>query len=55
MSSTFIPQLIALNQQGRFPYEKLITYYDGLAQLNTAVADMHKGTAIKPVIRLADA
>ena len=28
VSHLFIPHLITLNQQGRFPYEKLITYYD---------------------------
>ncbi len=30
VSKVFVPQLIALWQAGRFPYDKLITFYDGM-------------------------
>jgi len=47
VSRIFIPQLIQLWQQGRFPFDKLITFYDGLEQLNKAVEDAHAGQTIK--------
>lgn len=50
----FIPYLIQLNREGRFPYEKLITYYD-FEDINQAFEDSHKGTAIKPVLVLPKA
>lgn len=46
----FIPHLIDQWQQGRFPFDKLITFYQGLEQLNQAVEDMAHGRSIKPVI-----
>ena len=46
----FIPRLIELNKQGRFPYDKLIAYYD-FKDINKAVEDMSKGIVIKPVLR----
>ena len=45
----FIPKLIELNRQGRFPYDKLIKYYP-FEQINQAVEDMEKGLVIKPVL-----
>jgi len=52
---TFIPDLIQLHEQGRFPFDKMITYYDGgLADLNRAIEDMRSGKTIKPVLRIAD-
>jgi aryl-alcohol dehydrogenase len=50
----FIPQLIELNVQGRFPFEKLIAFYS-LDQINEAVQDSEKGDTIKPIIRLSAA
>lgn len=47
----FIPQLIELHRQGRFPLDKLVKYYP-LDQINEAAADSEKGTTIKPIIRL---
>jgi len=52
----FIPTLIELNRQGRFPYERMITYYeDGLNGVNQAVADAKNeaGNVIKPVLKIA--
>ena len=43
----FIPQLIELNAQGRFPFEKLMKSYN-LDQINQAVKDSENGGTIKP-------
>ncbi len=45
----FLPRLIELRQAGRFPYDRLIATYD-FADINRAFADLHEGTAIKPVL-----
>ena len=45
----FIPKLIELYQQGKFPFDKLITFYP-FTDINLAVADMEQGRAIKPVL-----
>ena len=50
----FIPQLIELNVQGRFPFEKLMRFYS-LDQINQAAQDSERGSTIKPVIRLSAA
>jgi aryl-alcohol dehydrogenase len=47
----FIPRLIDLYLQGRFPFDRLISYYD-LAQINEAAADAEAGRVIKPVLRM---
>jgi aryl-alcohol dehydrogenase len=46
----FIPQLIELYSQGRFPFDRLITFYD-LADIESAVQDMEQGKVIKPVVK----
>jgi aryl-alcohol dehydrogenase len=50
----FIPQLIELNAQGRFPFEKLTKFYS-LDQINEAAQDSERGGTIKPIIRLSAA
>lgn len=52
VSKTFIPKLVELNRQGRFPFEKLVRFYD-FDQLNQAMADSENGTTIKPIVRLS--
>jgi aryl-alcohol dehydrogenase len=47
----FIPKLIELYSQGRFPFDRLITFYP-FDEINQAVKDMEKGRVIKPVLRL---
>jgi aryl-alcohol dehydrogenase len=47
----FIPRLIELYSQGRFPFDRLITFYP-FDEINKAVEDMEKGLVIKPVLRL---
>lgn len=46
----FIPRLIDLYRQGRFPFDKLITYYD-FEDINKAVDDTEQGRVIKAVLR----
>ncbi len=45
----FIPRLISLWQQNRFPFDRLITRYP-LDQINQAEADATSGAAVKPVL-----
>ena len=47
----FIPRLVELHAQGRFPFDKLVKFYD-LEQINQAAEDSEKGGTIKPIIRL---
>jgi Zn-dependent alcohol dehydrogenase len=47
----FLPQLIELHMQGRFPYDRLVKFYT-LDQINQAAEDGEKGGTIKPVIRV---
>ena len=46
----FIPKLIDLYSQGRFPFDRLITFYP-FDDINQAVEDMEKGRVIKPILR----
>ncbi|WP_096704294.1 NAD(P)-dependent alcohol dehydrogenase [Magnetospirillum sp. 15-1] len=48
----FIPQLIELHRQGRFPFDKLVSFYP-YEKINQAVEDAETGKAIKPIIRMA--
>ena len=45
----FIPRLIDLYQQGRFPFDKLISTYS-FTDINQAVEDVESGKVIKPVL-----
>lgn len=45
----FIPRLVHLWRQGKFPIEKLVRYYP-LEQINDAFADSASGEVIKPII-----
>lgn len=45
----FIPYMAALYQDGRFPFDRLITRYR-LDQINDAIADQHAGKCIKAVM-----
>jgi aryl-alcohol dehydrogenase len=50
-SDVFIPQLIDLHMQGRFPFDRLIKFYPFDA-INQAIEDSEAGRTIKPVIRM---
>lgn len=45
----FIPEMVALYRDGKFPFDRLITTYR-LDEINTAVSDQHAGRCIKPVM-----
>ncbi len=45
----FIPELIALHRQGRFPFDRLISTFP-LSDINAAVAAQHDGLCIKAVL-----
>jgi aryl-alcohol dehydrogenase len=47
----FIPRLIELQSQGRFPFERMITFYP-FDEINQAVEDMESGKVMKPVLRM---
>jgi aryl-alcohol dehydrogenase len=49
----FIPRMIQLWRQGRFPFDRLVRFYD-FRQINRAIADSIRGTAIKPVLRITE-
>jgi aryl-alcohol dehydrogenase len=48
----FIPQLIELHRQGRFPFDRLVKFYS-LDEINQAAADSESGATIKPILRMA--
>ncbi|HDZ53287.1 hypothetical protein LCGC14_0325170 [marine sediment metagenome] len=50
VSRTFIPELIELFRQGRFPFDRLVKFYP-FEQLNQAMADSESGITIKPILR----
>lgn len=47
----FIPALVELWQQGRFPFDRLIRHYD-VAQIDEAATDSEKGVTLEPVLRM---
>jgi len=48
---TFIPRLIELYEQGRFPFDRLITEYP-IAKINEAIADQYAGRCVKAVLTM---
>jgi aryl-alcohol dehydrogenase len=50
MPDVFLPRLIELWRQGRFPIDRIITHYD-FDEIDTAAHDAEKGRVIKPVLR----
>jgi aryl-alcohol dehydrogenase len=47
--SQIIPQILALYSQGRFPFDRMITWYD-FADINKAIADTEIGACVKAVL-----
>jgi aryl-alcohol dehydrogenase len=47
----FIPQLIRRYQAGRFPFDRLVKFYD-FRDINRAIADAKRGATVKPVLRI---
>jgi aryl-alcohol dehydrogenase len=52
MPNTFLPRIMELNQQGLFPYDRLIKTYV-FSDINKAFKDSHDGVAIKPVLLMS--
>jgi len=50
VADLFIPKLVELYHQDRFPFDKMITYYP-FEEINKAVEDMEMGSVVKPVLR----
>ena len=50
----FIPDLIELYRQGKFPFDELVTYFD-FDEIQEAVEASEEGTAIKPILRVSEA
>jgi aryl-alcohol dehydrogenase len=50
----FIPEMIRLHEAGRFPFDRLIAFYD-LENINEALEDAESGAVVKPVIRMSGA
>ncbi|WP_460758198.1 NAD(P)-dependent alcohol dehydrogenase [Lysobacter fragariae] len=46
----FIPELIDLWRQNRFPFDRLVRFYD-LADINKAIAAVQDGSVLKPIVR----
>jgi aryl-alcohol dehydrogenase len=49
----FIPKLIELYQAGKFPFDRLVKFYD-FHDINRAMADARRGATIKPVLRISE-
>jgi aryl-alcohol dehydrogenase len=47
----FIPKMIGLYQAGKFPFDRLVRFYD-FKDINRAIADVKAGITIKPVLRI---
>ena len=49
----FIPKLAEYWRQGRFPFDRLLSFYP-FAEIERAFADAHSGKAIKPVLLIGE-
>jgi len=49
---TFLPELVEHHIAGRFPFEKLIGYFD-FAEINEAIHASESGQVVKPVLRIS--
>jgi aryl-alcohol dehydrogenase len=47
----FIPELVNLYLQGRFPFDRLVKFYN-FDEINQAAADSEKGVTLNPIIRI---
>ena len=50
--SIFIPVLIDLYMVGKFPFDKLVKFYD-FDDINQAAEDSEKGVTLKPIIKIS--
>lgn len=52
-SGQLVTGLIELYKQGRFPFDRLVRYYD-LDQIEQALADSASGEVVKPILRMPE-
>lgn len=50
----FIPQLVAYYKEGRFPFDKLVQFYE-FDQIDKAFEDSKNGVTVKPILRVGSA
>jgi aryl-alcohol dehydrogenase len=50
----FLPELLELHERGRFPFDRMVKYYE-LDAINEAIADTQAGRTIKPVLIMSEA
>jgi aryl-alcohol dehydrogenase len=48
----FIPQLVAFHKAGKFPFDKLVRFYD-FAEIGQAFEDSKSGVTVKPILRFS--
>ena len=53
-SDTLIGALVELHAQGRFPFDRMVRFFD-LEQIDDALAASHRGDVLKPVLRMTSA
>lgn len=53
-SGQLIPALVDLFQQGRFPFDRLVRYYE-MGDIEKALADSKSGEVVKPILRMSAA
>jgi len=51
VADLFIPALVDLHAQGRFPFDRLVKLY-ALEEINQAAADSEAGVTLKPILRI---
>ena len=51
-SEPLIGTLVELHRQGRFPFDRLVRFYE-LGEIEQALADSAKGEVLKPVLRMS--
>jgi aryl-alcohol dehydrogenase len=47
----FIPELVEMYKAGKFPFDRLVRFYD-FENINQAFADTASGQTIKPILRI---
>lgn len=52
ISDIFIPRLVELYRQGKFPFDKLLKFYS-FDEINQAAEDSENGITLKPVLRMS--
>ena len=51
MPDVFLPRLVELWRAGRFPIDRIMSFYD-FDQIEQAAEDAEQGAVVKPVVRM---